>query len=415
MFERFLQPHLSEALTDTPVVLLVGARQVGKSTLTQKLKTPNYQPNYYTFDDPTVLVAAKGNPSGFLESIKTPVIFDEIQRVPELFLPIKMRVDKNREPGGFLLTGSANVMLMPQIADSLAGRIEILNLRPLSQGEIEGNQEDFIDWVCGDEFELPTAKNNADREELFKRMLQGGYPEAIERKSVSRRAAWFNSYITTLLQRDVRDLANIEGLVDFPKLLSILAARASGLLNYAEVSRTAGLPQTTLKRYITLLENLFLIEYLPAYSGSLTKRMMKTPKLMFTDTGLLSHLQNLSWDKIKFDSTLAGPLTENFVVAELKKQLAWNKTPVQMLHFRTSTDQEVDIILEMPNSEVVGIEIKSGANVGNEAFKGLRVLETNLGKKFKRGIVVYTGENAVGFDKNMFAIPINRIWEKNRS
>jgi hypothetical protein len=211
----------------------------------------------------------------------------------------------------------------------------------------------------------------------------------------------------------VRDLANIEGLIDFPKLLSILAARASGLLNYAEVSRTAGLPQTTLKRYIALLENLFLIEYLPAYSGSLTKRMMKTPKLMFTDTGLLVFLQNLTWEKIKFEPTLAGLLTENFVVSELKKQLAWNKMRVQMLHFRTSTDQEADIVLEMPNSEVVGIEIKSGANVGKDSFKGLRVLEANLAKKFKRGIVIYTGENAVAFDKNMFAIPINRIWEKD--
>lgn len=411
MFERFLYSYLAEALSDTPVVLLVGARQVGKSTLTQSLKNEDYQPNYLTFDDTTLLVAAKGNPNGFLDSIKTPVIFDEIQRVPELFLPIKFMVDRNREAGSFLLTGSANVLLMPAIADSLAGRIEILNLRPLSQGEITGKKEDFIDWVCGDEFDLPTAKYMEDREKLFEKMLTGGYPEVIQRKTANRRSAWFNSYIATLLQRDVRDLANIEGLIDFPKLLSILAARAGGLLNYAEVSRTSALPQTTLKRYVALLENLFLIEYLPAYSGSLTKRLMKTPKLFFTDTGLLSYLQNLTWDKIKFEPTLAGMLTENFVVAELKKQIAWNRTRVNMFHFRTSTDTEVDIILEMPSGEVVGIEIKSSANLNREAFKGLRVLETNSGKKFKRGIVIYTGETAVAFDKNMFAVPINRIWE----
>ena len=398
-------------LEDTPVILLIGARQVGKSTLTQSLKTDSYQPNYLTFDDPTLLSAAKGNPTGFLESVKTPVVFDEIQRVPELFLPIKKAVDQKREAGSFLLTGSANVLLMPTIADSLAGRIEILNLRPLSQGELEDNREDFIDWVCSDEFELPTAKYSEDREKLFERMLTGGYPETVQRKTANRRQAWFNSYIATLLQRDVRDLTNIEGLVDFPKLLTILAARAGGLLNYAEVSRTSGLPQTTLKRYITLLENLFLIEYLPAYSGSLTKRMMKTPKLFFTDTGLLSYLQNLTWDKIKFEPTWAGLLTENFVVSELKKQLAWNKTRVQMLHFRTSTDQEVDIVLEMPSGEVVGIEIKSGANLNRDAFKGLRILENDLGKKFKRGIVIYTGESCVAFDKNMFAIPINKIWK----
>jgi predicted AAA+ superfamily ATPase len=412
MFERFLQPFLAEALSDTPVVLLIGARQVGKSTLTQNLKTGDYQPNYLTFDDSTLLVAAKGNPSGFLASVKTPVIFDEVQRVPELFLPIKLAVDRARESVSFLLTGSANVLLMPNIADSLAGRIEILNLRPLSQGEIEGEREDFIDWVCGDEFELPVGQLTEERENLFERMLAGGYPEALLRKTANRRNAWFNSYIATLLQRDVRDLANIEGLIDFPKLLSILAARAGGLLNYAEVSRTSGLPQTTLKRYVALLENLFLIEYLPAYSGSLTKRLMKTPKLFFTDTGLLSYLQNLTWDKIKFEPTLAGMLTENFVVSELKKQMAWSKTRVNMLHFRTSTDQEVDIVLEMPSGEVVGIEIKSGANVSRDAFKGLRVLESDLGKKFKRGVVIYTGERGAAFDKNMFAVPINRIWQK---
>ncbi|MCW5962216.1 MAG: ATP-binding protein [Pyrinomonadaceae bacterium] len=410
MIERFLKPYLAEALKDTPVILLVGARQVGKSTLAQSLRDDQYQPQYLTFDDPTLLSAAKGNPSGFLDSVQTPVIFDEIQRVPELFLPFKVAVDKERSPGRFLLTGSANVLLIPNVADSLAGRMEILNLRPLSQGEIEGHREDFIDWVCGEEFELPVVKFAEDREKLFERMLSGGYPEAIQRNSASRRTAWFSSYIATLLQRDVRDLANIDGLVDFPKLLSILASRSCGLLNYAEVSRTSGLPQTTLKRYVALLENLFLIEYLPAYSGSLTKRMVKAPKLIFTDTGLLSHLQNLTWDKIKFDPTLAGFLTENFVVSELKKQLAWNQTRVQMLHFRTSTDIEVDIVLETPSGEVVGIEIKSGANVNRDAFKGLRVLAESLGKKFLRGIVIYTGENCVAFENNMFAIPIGRLW-----
>ena len=411
MFQRFLQPLLADSLADTPVVLLVGARQAGKSTLAQQLKTDDYQPNYFTFDEPTLLVAAKDNPTGFLESLRKPLIFDEIQRVPELFLPIKMAVDKNREAGSFLLTGSANVLLMPKIADSLAGRVEILNLRPLSQGEIEGTKEDFIDWVCADELDFPSKIIAEDREKLFERMLTGGYPEVVQRKTVSRRNAWFNSYIATLLQRDVRDLANIEGLNDFPRLLSILAARAVGLLNYAEVSRSSGLPQTTLKRYVSLLENLFLIEYLPAYSGSLTKRVQKTPKLFFTDTGLLAYLQNLTWDKIKFEPTWAGLLTENFVVGELKKQMAWNKTRVEMLHFRTSTDQEVDIVLEMPSGEVVGIEIKSGASVGKDAFKGLRVLEADLGRKFKRGIVIYTGENFVPFDKKMFAVPIQRIWQ----
>lgn len=414
MFQRNIRESLKEALNDTPVVLLIGARQVGKSTLAQSLDDGSYEPQYLTFDDPTVLAAAKQNPVAFLETVQKPVIFDEIQRVPELFLPIKTFVDRNREAGLFLLTGSANVLLLPKVADSLAGRMEVLILRPLSQGEIGGQTEDFIDWICADLFQPNVSVETEERAVLFQKMFTGGYPEAVRRQAESRRSAWFNSYITTLLQRDVRDLANIEGLTDLPRLVSTLAARSSGLLNYADISRTGGLPQTTLKRYVALLEQLFLIENLPAYSGSLTKRLMKTPKLFFTDTGLLSSLQGLNWEKIKFENSLAGLLMENFVCAELRKQSAWSRTRIQMFHFRTNNGQEVDIVLELPNSEVIGIEVKSAAGVGIDAFRGLKVLENDLGRKFKRGIVLYTGDKTVAFEKNMFAVPVQTLWNTNR-
>ena len=414
MFQRNIRESLKEALDDTPVVLLIGARQVGKSTLAQSLDDGGYKPKYLTFDDPTVLAAAKQNAAAFLETVQKPVIFDEIQRVPELFLPIKTFVDRNREAGLFLLTGSANVLLLPKVADSLAGRMEVLILRPLSQGEIGGQTEDFIDWICADLFQPNVSVETADRAALFQKMFTGGYPEAVRRQAESRRSAWFNSYLTTLLQRDVRDLANIEGLTDLPRLVSTLAARCGGLLNYADISRTGGLPQTTLKRYVALLEQLFLIENLPAYSGSLTKRLMKTPKLFFTDTGLLSSLQGLNWEKIKFENSLAGLLMENFVFAELQKQSAWNRIRVRLFHFRTNNGQEVDIVLELPNSEVIGIEVKSAASVGIDAFRGLKVLENDLGRKFKRGIVLYTGDKTVAFEKNMFAVPVQTLWNINR-
>ena len=216
MFQRNIRESLKEALDDTPVVLLIGARQVGKSTLAQSLDDGGYKPKYLTFDDPTVLAAAKQNAAAFLETVQKPVIFDEIQRVPELFLPIKTFVDRNREAGLFLLTGSANVLLLPKVADSLAGRMEVLILRPLSQGEIGGQTEDFIDWICADLFQPNVSVETADRAALFQKMFTGGYPEAVRRQAESRRSAWFNSYLTTLLQRDVRDLANIEGLTDLP-------------------------------------------------------------------------------------------------------------------------------------------------------------------------------------------------------
>jgi predicted AAA+ superfamily ATPase len=412
MIRRNVTDDLRDSLGDTPVILVIGARQVGKSTLVQSLGIENYQSNYLTFDDLTILSAAKANPKAFIESVEKPVIFDEVQRVPEIFLPIKEIVDQKREAGNFLLTGSANVLLLPKIADSLAGRMEVLPLYPLSQGEIEGVKENFIEWICADDFKLPKTLETESREKLFERILTGGYPEVLERKTEKRRRTWFNSYITTILQRDVRDLANIEGLSDFPRLLSVLAARAAGLINYADISRASGLPQTTLKRYLTILKSLFLIEEIPSYSGNLTRRLVKSPKLIFTDTGLLAYLQNLTWEKIKFEPTLAGLILENFVFGEIRKQQSWSEIPFEILHFRTSNDREVDIILELANSEIIGIEIKSGASVSDKSFRGLQVLEETVGKKFKRGIVLYAGDKAVAFDKKMFAIPVETLWKR---
>ncbi len=410
MFTRNLAENLQSALTDNPVVLLIGARQVGKSTLVQSLTNENYQPNYITFDDPTILAAAGSNPTAFLDGLTKPVIFDEIQRAPELFLPIKADVDRNRQVGAYLLTGSANVLTLPKVADSLAGRMELLTLRPLSQGEIEGRKENFIDAVFADDFKLSDLKIAESREDLFGRILAGGFPEAVERKTETRRQAWFKSYIATLLQRDVRDLANIEGLRDLPRLLSILAARAGGLLNYAEISRSAGFPQTTLKRYTALLEAVFLIEPITAWSGSLTKRLMKTPKLFFTDTGLLASLLGLTWSRFQLEPTLAGMIVENFVVGEIRKQTGWSETDVNLFHFRTQTDTEVDIVMETTGGEVIGIEIKAGASIGADAFKGLRTLEEDTGKKFKRGIVLYAGEKSVSFGEKIFALPLQSLW-----
>lgn len=411
MFQRNLTSELQKAVSDTPTVLLVGARQTGKSTLVQQIRNEGYQPDYITFDDPTALAAAKANPTAFIQALNGPVIFDEVQRVPDLFLAIKAQVDKERTSGGFLLTGSANVLLIPKVADSLAGRIEILTLRTLSQGEMEGRNETFIDRVCGKQFELSKKVEAEDRKDLFERMLTGGYPEAVERRSIERRDKWFRSYVTTLLQRDVRDLANIEGLTELPRLLSILAARAGGLLNTAEISRSSGIPQTSLKRYMALLEQVFLIETLQPYSGSLTKRLVRSPKLYFTDTGLVAMLQGLTWERIKFEPSLGGPLLENFVVNELRKQMGWNKTAAGIFHFRTSSDQEVDIVLETASGEVVGIEIKSAASVGNDAFKGLRILKDSVGRKFLRGFVLYTGDSSVAFEEGMFAVPVQNLWQ----
>lgn len=411
MYRRHITTAFNAALNDSPVVLLVGARQVGKSTLVQSLTGEGSSAaQYLTLDDPTVIAAARGNPSGFVDGLPAPVIIDEIQRAPELLVPIKLAVDRRREPGSFILTGSANVLTLPTVSESLAGRMEVLTLRPLSQGEISGQQETFIKRLFTGELKLPKKPPPEERAALFARMITGGYPEVVARQTQARKNAWFKSYITTILQRDIRDLANIEGLVDLPRLLSLLAARAGGLLNFAEVSRSIGFPQTTLKRYFALLEMTFLIETLPAWSGSRTKQLVKAPKLFLSDTGLLSYLQGLTWERLQLDPTLAGALAENFVVSELRKQATWSEMGVELFHFRTNTDQEVDIVIENEAGEIVGVEVKASSNVGANDFKGLRALKLATGRKFRRGIVVYAGKESVPFGDELYAVPIQAVW-----
>lgn len=409
MFSRHITPSLLEALSDTPVVFLNGARQTGKSFLARWLAATAHPARYLTLDDAAVLAAAGGDSTGFIAGLEGPVVLDEVQRVPGLFLAIKAVVDRDRQPGRFLLIGSADVLLLPELADSLAGRMEVLTLWPLSQGEIEGRVEGFIEAVFAGK--LPGMSGaGAPHLALLERIHRGGYPELQTRTSPRRRAAWFNSYVNTLLQRDVRDLAHIEGLTAMPRLLSLLAARAASLLNFAELSRSTGIPQTTLKRYISLLETTFLVQYLPAWSGNLGKRLVKAPKLLLSDTGLLAHLLGIDLGAgIPYAERL-GPLLENFVVMELRKQAAWNRRRVQLFHCRTQTGREVDIILEDAAGHVVGIEVKATAAVGTGDFKGLRALAEDLGDRFHRGIVLYTGSETIPFGARLYALPVESVW-----
>jgi len=409
VYHRNITPKLSAALADTPVVLLNGARQTGKSTLARQLAETSYPAQYLTLDDASTVAAAQYDPAGFVAGLSGPVVVDEIQRAPELFLALKAAVDRDRRPGRFLLTGSANVLLLPRLADSLAGRMEILTLWPLSQGEIDGAAEDFVDRLFAEEFKLP-GRVHVDRAELMRRVIQGGYPEVVARADGARRRAWFGAYLTTILQRDVRDLANIEGLTALPRLLTLLAARAGALLNLADVSRGAGVPQTTLKRYLTLLEATYLVTLVPAWSVNLGKRLVKAPKLMLNDTGLLGYLLGSDEDRLKGEGGPLGGLLENFVAMEIHKQAGWSRARPQIFHFRAQTGQEVDLVLENQAGEIVGVEVKAAASVGGGDFKGLRSLREMAGRRFKRGVVLHAGSEAVPFGENLFALPIAALW-----
>ena len=410
MIPRNITESLLAALKDSPVVLLNGARQTGKSTLVQALASSGHPARYLTFDDATVLASARQDPQGFIAGLNGPMILDEVQRVPEIFLSIKAEVDRSRCPGQFLLTGSADVLLLPRLAESLAGRMEVLTLWPFSQGELEKVTEGSIDAFFAKE--LPPFKDKPlNRSELFQRVLAGGYPEAVTRKSEDRRRAWFGSYLTTILQRDVRDLAQIEGLTILPRLLSLLATRTMSLLNYSDLSRSVGIPQTTLKRYMALLETTFLLQSLPAWYANIGKRLVKSPKLMLLDTGLAAHLLGMSVDRLSTDAGLAGPLLENFVAMEIRKQALWSRTHVEVYHVRSQAGQEVDLIMEDAAGSIVGVEVKASGTVTGQDFTGLRVLADAVKERFRRGIVLYTGSEPVAFAEKFYALPMSALWQ----
>jgi predicted AAA+ superfamily ATPase len=406
MYKRHITTELHAALADTPVVLLNGARQTGKTTLARDY-ADSASIAYATLDDATQLAAARSDAKGFLLGLGDRAVIDEVQKAPELFPAIKMSVDQDRRPGRFLLTGSANVLLLPQISESLAGRMEILTLWPLSQGEISGRQETFLETVFTDEL---TGFQVGESFDLKRAVLVGAFPEALQRSVGKRREAWFSSYITALLQRDVRDLSNIDGLTDMPRLMSLLASRVGSLLNMSELSRSAGIPNSTLKRYLSLLQATFLFQPLPAWSSNLGKRLIKSQKIQLIDAGLAAHLAGISEESMQRMPMHFGHLLENFVVGELRKQIGWSNKRVNMYHFRTTTGKEVDILLEDAAGCLVGIEVKSSATVVRKDFSGFDALSESATKQFVRGVVLYTGSQAVSFGENYLALPVNALW-----
>jgi len=406
MYKRNIESELQAAIADTPVVLLNGARQTGKSTLARDFAQAR-SISYISLDDATQLAAASSDAHGFLAGLGDRAVIDEVQKAPGLFPAIKMSVDRDRRPGRFLLTGSANVLLLPQISESLAGRMELITLLPLSQGELHGRRERFLDGVFAES--LPVLQPG-DAVDLKGAVLAGAYPEVIKRPAGKRRDAWFAAYITALLQRDVRDLANIEGLTDMPRLLSLLAARVGSLLNMSELSRSSGIPNSTLKRYLSLLHATFLFQPLPAWSSNLGKRLIKSPKIHLIDSGLTAHLAGVTRQSLDRDPLLFGHLFENFVVNELRKQTGWSDSRVNLHHYRTTTGREADILLEDAAGRLVGLEVKASATVVRKDFSGFDALSEDTRRQFVRGIVLYTGEQSVAFGENYMALPVSAMW-----
>lgn len=286
--------------------------------------------------------------------------------------------------------------------------MEIVPLSPFSQGEMDGVVEGFIDAAFG--ATAPALAKPAGKIPRVERVLRGGFPEAISIKSADRRSAWFDSYLTTILGRDVRDLANIEGLTELPRLLSIVAARPATLLNYSELARSAGLAQSTLKRYFALLEAVFLVRTVQPWHTNIGKRRMKSPKVFLCDSGLAAHLMGVDAARLEGDRMLFGGLLEAFVAMELTKQINWSAAAPALRHFRTHEGAEVDLVLERRSGALVGVEVKSGASVTGADFKGLHALAQAAGRRFHRGIVLYSGTEVVPFGPRLHAVPIDALW-----
>ena len=405
LYPRRIEQRLAEALLDTPVVLLAGPRQAGKTTLVRQLAAKGLR--YLTLDDELTLLAARADPVGLIRSLDRAVI-DEIQRAPQLLLAIKKSVDEDRRPGRFLLTGSANLMALPLVADSLAGRMETLSLLPLSQTEIEGHSANWIDQAFAGQ--LLKTDSLALGDALTDRVLRGGYPEAITRDSAKRRMAWARQYVDALIQRDVLDVAGIDKLDQLPRFLNALAQTAGQMCNYSQLAGQVGLDGKTAARYAGVFETMYLLKRVDVWARNRLSRVVKTPELQFIDAGLLAMLINLGIEEVRRDRSRFGQVLETFVFGELLKHTTSAEGDYQLLYYRDADKVEVDIVIENAAGQLVGVEVKASATVKASDLRGLRKLAALAGDQFKMGVLLYDGAETLPLGDGIWAAPLSSLW-----
>jgi predicted AAA+ superfamily ATPase len=407
LYPRLLEPRVIEAMADTPVVLVTGPRQAGKTTLVLRMAEQGIR--YLTLDDELTLLAAKEDPVGMIRSLDRAVI-DEIQRAPELLLAIKKTVDEDRRPGRFLLTGSANLMILPTVADSLAGRMETLTLLPLSQCEMRRSAVNWLDSVFTGEF--PKVSIPVVGEELVEVVLAGGYPEAVSRPTVRRRTAWSRQYLDAIIQRDVRDVAGIDKLDQLPRFLRALAHVSGQMCNYSQLGGQVGLDHKTAARYIGVFEQMYLLKRVEVWAGNRLKRLVKTPKVQFVDSGLLSTLAGVTPVLSRQDRSRFGNVLETFVFGELLKNTTTSEGYYQLLYYRDHDQFEVDFVIEDSTGQLVGVEVKAAATVKKSDLLGLKRLAGVAGKQFKQGVILYDGTETLPLGDKCWAVPISTLWGK---
>lgn len=425
LHRRFIEPRLVEALEDSPAVLIQGPRQCGKTTLVQMVCAPEHLPGsvaqiprvenrgygYISFDDDVVRSAAEIDPMGFIAELPERVVLDEIQRVPGLFTGLKLELDRRRTPGRFVLTGSTNVLAVPNVQESLAGRLEMVSLYPMAQSELHVGQPDargFIDRLFNDGF--PIRQTTRLGKDLIDRIIAGGYPPALARPTERRRSNWYRNFIEAQVQRDVSDVSRIRGIALLPRLLQLVATQTAQLFNVSSLSAPFELSRTTIGDYVELLKRVYLLEVLPPWYSNLGKRLIKTPKIHIGDTGLAASLLRVTETALRADRSMIGALLETFVFQELRRQASWHDDPIEFFHYRDKDQVEVDVVMESSGS-VAGVEVKAASTVTNSDFRGLRKLNQVCGTRFVGGVVLYDGETSVPFGERLYAVPVRFLWE----
>ena len=448
LIQRLVMPRLREALDDSPVVVLHGPRQCGKTTLAQMACAPSelessghsgYQWTwgnappassgsthaYVTFDDPVAAETARSDPMGFIDGLPANVVLDEVQRVPQMYSAIKLAVDRDRRPGRFVLTGSTNLLLLPSLADSLVGRMQVVRLHPFAQRELASDlgpgdnapkgsaadaapQSDCLDALFGSGF--GTERREREGTRLAERIAAGGFPAALERPAGARRFNWYRDYVEAIVQRDLPDVSTVRVPDALPRLAEMCAAQTASLLNASNLSRLLGLSRPTVTEYLSVLERLFLIERLRPWHPNRHKRIVKSPKLHIGDSGMACALLGLGVADIRGDRKLFGHLAETFVYGELKRQASAHLDAHQFFHYRDKDGAEVDIVVERGSRRVAGIEVKASATATASDFRGLRRLAASAGDRFVGGAVIYDGEMCASFGDRLWAVPFSRLW-----
>lgn len=405
---RSVSGALADALADTPVVCLLGPRQSGKTTLVQTMAPDR---TYISLDESQYLDTASLDPSGFIDALPSVVTLDEIQRVPELLPAIKRSIDRDRQAGRFLLTGSANLLLLPQVAESLAGRMEVIRLHPLTESEKERKPGLFLRAFLNGHLKPEVVGNQPETSAVLPgRLVEGGYPEPLTRPR-TRARQWHRHYLKAIIDRDIKDVARIRDGEELARLLELLALRTGGLLNVSGLAQDLGLHRETVDHYTVLLERLFLVRRLPAWHRNLARRLVKTPKIHIVDSGLGATLAGIEEDDWLHRRNLMGHLLESFVVQQLVTQASWTDPDLRFWHYRDKDKVEVDLVITR-GRKTWGIEVKAASAINATDGKGLRRLADQAGRDFQSGILLHAGSDVLPLrDSRFLAVPIRKLWE----